>query len=222
MASTNKKRRKRRSPVGYILVIVILATLMSLLIYEHYHPLTKLPAGTWSREYDLTEAADRSITGWLSSAEGGLTGISGEEDGTVSVYVTLKINADGTYEQSIDADSYASAQDEAYRILESALREVIGARFSALGMTDEAGISDDEIDELITQAAGMGTDEYLRKAVPDIIPSYEELGSELDRSGTCRIEEDRIVFDDGASKSLLYDDDTLMIDDIIYTGVNDD
>lgn len=222
MASTNKKRKKRRSPVGYILAIVILATLMSLLIYEHYHPLTKLPSGTWTREYDLNPTADQVISDWLRSAEAGLNEIPESTVSPVSVSITLRIDPEGTYEQSIDTASYASAKDHAYENLKSALKTVINARFSALGMTDDSGLSDDEIEALINEATGISMDEYLHKAVPEIIPSIEELSSELERSGICRIEEDRIIFDEGVSQELLYDKDTLMIDDIVYTGVNDD
>ncbi len=222
MASGNKKRRKKSSPIGYIAVIVILATLMSLLIYEHYHPIRKLPAGTWVREYDLSPVTDQAIHEWLHSAETGLTELPEAGHDAVTVKVVLRINADGGYTQQLDTDSYAAASACAYRNLENSLRSVIAARFTALGMTDESGMTDEDIDLLMQDAVGMSMDEYLHKAVPEIIPSREELAGTLDRSGSCRMEEDLIYFDGDVGQVFLSDSGRLLIGDDLYTEVRDE
>ncbi len=222
MANGNKKRRKRRSPIGYIIVIVILATLMSLLIFEHFHPIKKLPVGTWVRAYDLTPDTDQATDEWLLSATSGLTEIPKSTHDSVTIDVVLKINADGTYERYIDGESYAAAVRTAYSNMESALKSVITARFTALGMADEKGLTDDEIDSLMQEAVGMSMADYLRQAVPGIVPPMEALSQDLAGTGVCRIEEDQIIFDDGAGQMLLYDNGRMMIDDEVYTGVQDD
>gem|GEM_PF-2676680 len=222
MTSGKKKRKKRRSPIGYILVIVIMATLMSLLIFEHYHPIRKIPAGTWIREYDLSPVTDQAIHEWLHSAEDGLTELPESEHEAVTVKVILHIDADGGYSQQLDTTSYTSASECAYHNLEKSLRSVIGARFTALGMTDGSGVPDEDVDLLMQEAVGMSMDEYLHKAVPDIIPSQEELTGTFDRSGSCRVEEDLIYFDDNEGQIFLSDSGKLLIGDELYTEVRDE
>lgn len=220
MANGNKKKKRRHSPIGYILVIVIMATLMSLLIFEHFHPIRKLPAGTWIRSYDLSQETDRAIREWLHSAETGLSEVPVSTHAPVSVDIILTINADGTYMQRMDAESYNAAVRTAYSNMEASLREVISARFMSLGMAGESGLSDEEIDMLMQDAVGMSMDEYLHKAAPDIIPSGEELSAVLDRAGTCRVEEDLIYIDGGAGQVFLNDSGRLLIGDDLYTEVD--
>ncbi|MBQ9334580.1 MAG: hypothetical protein IJS12_09630 [Lachnospiraceae bacterium] len=222
MTSGNKKRKNRRSPIGYIVVIVIMATLLSLLVYEHYHPIRKLPAGTWIREHDLSAVTDQAIHEWLHSAETGLTELPEADHDTVTVNVILRIDADGGYSQQLDTASYEAAAECAYRNLEKSLRSVISARFTALGMTDESGLPDADIDMLMRDAVGMSMDEYLHKAVPDIMPSQEELADVLDRSGFCRIDGDLISFDNDAGQVFLSDSGRLLIGDELYTEVRDE
>lgn len=222
MASGNKKRKKNRSPIGYIAVIVIMATLLSLLIYEHFHPIRKLPAGTWIRVYDLSAATDQAIHEWMHSAETGLTELPEADHDAVTVNVILHIDADGGYSERLDTDSYAAAAECAYHNLENSLRSVISARFTALGMADESGLPDEDIDMLMQDAVGMSMDEYLHKAVPGIIPSQDELAGSLDRSGFCRVEEDLIYFDDEAGQIFLNDSGRLLIGDELYTGYTAD
>ena len=219
----NRKRKKRRSPVGYITVIVILLTLMSLLIYEHFFPLKKLPVGTWVHEEDITGVADDAMQEWLHPAEpAGVENIGYPASEPVCVNIVLTVNSDGTYEQYVDEDSYENAVETAYTNFDRALESLINARFESLGMTDENGMSSDEIGALMGEAVGMDIDEYLKKAVPDILPSYEEYSAEHTVSGTCAVEGDYIIFDGGAGQTLLFDDSRMLIDDVLYLKVDDE
>lgn len=182
----------------------------------------KLPVGTWIRIYDLTPVTDQATDDWLLGATSGLTEIPESTHDNVTIDVVLKINADGSYERYIDEESYAAAVRTAYNNMESALKSVITARFTALGMTDETGLTDEEIDSLMQEAVGMSMADYLRQAVPEIVPPTEALSQDLAGTGVCRVEEDQIIFDDGAGQMLLYDDGRMMIDDEVYTGVQDD
>lgn len=220
MASRNKKKKRRRSPVGYILVIVILATIISLLVFERFHPIRKLPAGTWMRSYDLSSETGQAVSDWLRSAESGLDEIPQADRAPVTVNIILTINADGAYSMRMDPDSYAAAAETAYDNMASSLKAVINARFTSLGMADESGLSDEETGRLMQEATGMSMDEYLRKAAPGIIPSSEELSGALERSGFCRVEDDLIYFDNDAGQIFLCDSGRLLIGDDLYTEVD--
>lgn len=223
MVSEKRKRRKRRSPVGYIIVIVILLTFMSLLIYEHFFPLKKLPVGTWVHEEDITQVADDAMHEWLHPAEPeGAGDIGYPASEPVCVNIVLTVNSDGTYEQHVVEESYVNAGDTAYKNFGLALEALINARFGVIGMTGEDGISSDEIGSLMGEAVGMGIDEYLRKAVPDILPTYEEYSAEHASHGTCAVEGDFIIFDGGAGQTLLFDDNRMLIDDVMYLKVDDE
>ena len=222
-SDTKRKRKKRRSPVGYIIVIVILLTLISLLIYEHFFPLKKLPVGTWVHTEDITQTANDSMLKWLRSAEPEGDGPFGyPTTEPVCVDIVLTINSDGTYEQHVDLDSYENAGKTAYKNFGMALESLINARFGSIGLTDEAGMSSDEIGSLMDEAVGMDVEEYLHKAVPDLLPSYEEYSADLSVRGTCRVEEDMIIFDDGPGKILLFDDSRMLIDDVLYLKADDE
>ena len=223
MGSDRKKRRKRRSPVGYIIVILIFLTLMSLLIYEHFFPLKKLPVGTWVHEENLTQTADDAMHEWLHPAEPEGVEMNGyPASEPICVNIVLTVNSDGTYEQHVDEESYVNAGETAYKNFSLALESLINARFGVIGMTGESGISSDEISTLMGEAVGMGTDEYLRKAVPDILPTYEEYSAEHASHGTCAVEGDFIIFDGGAGQTLLFDDNRMLIDDVMYLKVYDE
>ena len=219
----NRKRKKRRSPVGYITVIVILLTLMSLLIYEHFFPLKKLPVGTWVHEEDITGVADDAMHEWLHPAEpAGVENIGYPASEPVCVNIVLTVYSDGTYEQHADEDSYENAVETAYTNFDRALDSLINARFGSIGLTDESGMSSDEIAALMGEAVGMGIDEYLKKAVPDILPSYEDYSAENSKHGICRVEGDMLIFDEGPGRILLFDDSRMLIDDVVYLKVDDE
>jgi hypothetical protein len=223
MGAEKRKRRKRRSPVGYITVIVILLTLISLLIFEHFFPLKKIPVGTWIHEEDITQTADDAMCAWLRSAEPeGDDPFIYPESEPVYVDLVLAVNSDGTYERYVDEDSYEAARAVAYRNLETALGSLINARFKAVGMAEGSGMSEDDIAKLMDEAVGMSVEEYLHKAVPDILPSYEEYSADISGRGTCAVEGDLIIFDDHPGEILLFDDDRMLIGDVVYLKADDE
>ena len=83
-------------------------------------------------------------------------------------------------------------------------------------------MSEDDIAKLMDEAVGMSVEEYLHKAVPDILPSYEEYSSGLSGHGTCAVEGDLIIFDDRAGENLLFDDDRMLIGDVVYLKADDE
>ena len=238
MGNGNRTRKKRRSPILFIIIILILLTLIALLVYEHFFPRKYLPAGTWVYDDDLTAYTSEVIDDWISTADYDIEVPVKDSYEKVRVSIILQIDADGTYKQNVDKDSYDIAKKAAYHNLKTALEALINARFTALGMADETGVSDEEIDELMQEAVGMSTAEYLRDAVSDILPDYETYAQNFECSGTCMLDGGRIIFthdgggytdgnaaDFGESHMLLcdkqghvltYNNSRMLLDDLIY------
>jgi hypothetical protein len=199
MRNGNRTRKKRRSPILFIIIILILLTLIALLVYEHFFPRQYLPAGTWVYEDDLTAYTSEVIDDWISTADYDIESTVKDSYEKVRVSIILQIDTEGNYNQCVDKDSYDAAKKAAYHDLKIALESLINARFAALGIADENGVSDEEIDELMQEAVGMSTAEYLRKAVSDILPDYETYAQAYECSGSCMLEDERIYFVDNNS-----------------------
>ena len=198
MRNGNRTRKKRKSPILFIIIILILLTLIALLVYEHFFPRQYLPTGTWVYEDDLTAHTSEVIDSWISTADYDIETTVKDSYEKVHVSIILQIDTEGTYNQRVDKDSYDAAKKAAYHDLKTALESLINARFASLGMTDENGVSDEEIDELMQEAVGMSTAEYLRKAVSDILPDYETYAQSYECSGTCTLGDERIYFADNS------------------------
>ena len=223
MGSENRKRKRRRSYIGYIIVIVLLLTLVLLLVYEHFFPRKRLPAGVWIHEMDISNDIETAAGEWLYPDTGGsMTGEAGQPGEPVCLKLVLSINSDGTYEQYVDEDSYVQAKDAAYRYFREELCEYINSRFMAAGMTDSNGMSADDIESLMVDAVGMGSEEYLKKTVPDIVMPYDHYSAEYSDNGTCRVEDGLICFDDSAGTEYIFDDNRLLLGDVVYQKLNDD
>ena len=209
------KRKKGHSGI-YISLIILLVVLCALLVYEHFFPLDKAPVGIWSYSYDLSVDALPLMRDWIvEGAENGET--LPDIDGTPApVKVTLRIANDGTYEQSVDKASYDEARRSLYERFNASLHELIRSRLSGLGMADKDDINDDEIEKMINDAVSMNGTEYLMKAVPDLIPSYDELVSSYGNRGSYSVVDGFIIFDGSDQKQLLFNKDTLLLDDRIY------
>lgn len=209
------KRKKGHSGI-YISLIFLLIVLVALLVYEHFFPMDKAPVGIWSYSYDLSEGALPLMRDWIG--EGLENGdIRPDIDETpVCVKVTLRIANDGTYEQSVDKASYDEARRLLYERFNASLHELIRSHLTGLGMADNDDLNDDEIEKMINDAVSMNGTEYLMKAVPDLIPSYDELVSSYGNRGSYDVVDGFIIFDGNDQKQLLFNKDTLLLDDRIY------
>ncbi len=242
MRNGNRTRKKRRSPILFIIIILILLTLIALLVYEHFFPRQYLPTGTWVYEDDLTAYTSEVIDDWISTADYDIESTVKDSYEKVRVSIILQIDTEGNYNQCVDKDSYDAAKKAAYHDLKIALESLINARFAVLGMADENGVSDEEIDVLMQEAVGMSTAEYLRKAVSDILPDYETYTQAYECNGTCMLDGEKIIFTDaggshtdgnasdfGGSHMLLcdkqghvltYNNSRMLLDDAIYEKID--
>ena len=209
------KRKKSHSAI-YISLIVLLALFCGLLVYERFFPFNRAPVGIWSYSYDVSEEALPLMKDWIGEGvdDGGVSPLIDETP--VYVRFTLKIANDGTYEQSVDKASYDEARSILYDRFNVSLRELIRDHISGLGMADKDDLNDDEIEKMINDAVSMNGTEYLMQAVPQLIPSYEELVSSYGNRGNYNVSDGFIIFDGSDQKKLLFNKDTLVLDDRIY------
>ncbi len=209
------KRKKSHSAI-YISLIVLLALFCGLLVYEHFFHLDKAPVGIWSYSYDVSEDALPLMKDWIGEGvdDGGVRPLIDETP--VYVRFTLKIANDGTYEQSVDKASYDEARSILYERFNESLRELIRTHITGLGMAGNDELNDDEIEKMINDAVSMNGTEYLMQAVPQLIPSYEELVSSYGNRGNYNVSDGFIIFDGSDQKKLLFNKDTLVLDDRIY------
>ena len=210
------KRKKSHSAI-YISLIVLLALFCGLLVYEHFFHLDKAPVGIWSYSYDVSEDALPLMKDWIGEGVDAGNTRPDIDESPVCVKVTLKIANDGTYEQSVDKASYDEARSILYERFNVSLRELIRTHLTGLGMAGNDELNDDEIEKMINEAVSMSGTEYLMEAVPELIPSYEEMVASYGNRGSYIVSDGFIIFDGNDSRHLLFNKDTLLLDDRIYS-----
>ena len=208
-------RRKKGHSGIYISLILLLIVLVALLVYEHFFPLDKAPVGIWSYSYDLSEGALPVMKDWIGEGVEAKAARPDIDETPVFVKVTLRIANDGTYEQSVDKASYDEARSILYERFNASLHELIRDHLTGLGMADD-DLNDDEIEKILSDTVSMSGTEYLMKAVPDLIPSYDELVASYGNRGNYSVADGFIIFDGKDQRQLLFDKDTLLLDDRIY------
>lgn len=191
-----------------------------LLVYEHFRPWEKVPAGVWVHEVDLTSEAGDSVRKWISSAEyGSPADVSYDDFEPVSVNIILEVKKDGTFSQKVDKETYDLALKNAYLGFAGVFKDLVRVSFTSVGLDASGEISDEEIEALMEEAVGSNVNSYLKKVLPDIIPSYESLTVLYEDSGQCSVKDGLFVCNDKPGKKIVFDDEELLIDNDIYIRI---
>ncbi len=202
-------------------MIVILLTLVGLLVYEHFFPMTKAPVGVWVYSEDVSGTASSAMREWFGNANEDPSSGEFSLEEPVYVNVILRIGNDGTYEQSVEKGSYDAARDALYQSCAAELKKSISAHLEALGMTGDASLSDAEAEELINEAVSMGSVEYLTVAIPDIIPSYEEYVKKYGDKGNYSVGDHSLTLGSRSAAKLIFDGESLLLDDTLYKKLSE-
>lgn len=147
--------------------------------------------GDFVRKLDITDQVVSQVTLWLNDVEGADIDPDWVRDKGQEICADVELTfipeglTKGTFTETLNTESYAHCSEEAYRITGECLRELIVNRLTAVGYSES--LSNDEADALITEALGMSLDNYLKNAGVDIIPDYNELAEEINRSGEYKI-----------------------------------
>ena len=197
-------------------MIILLVLLCALLIYEHFFPLDRAPVGIWTYDHDISSDAFPIINDWIREGLAPDETMPDIDMEPLYVKVTLKIADDGSYEQSVDKASYDETRAALYERFGAALTEMIREHLYRLGMADRDDLGDDVISKLINDAVLMTGTEYLMKAVPDLVPPYEELVAIYGNRGSYSVADGFLIFDGTDLRRLLFNKETMLLDEKIF------
>lgn len=214
-----KKRRRRLSPwPAVISIFIMLCIFVGIIFYQNYKKLNGL-SGRWTAKIEMTDEIVTNSIVWLSdiqNAEINREWVKSKCD-PIEVEVVLNVNktegSKGTYDISVDMESYENCKKQAYDLVADCIKDIVLDRLTKLGYED---ISADELNELITQVLGNDLDEYLQDKTGELIPSYEDIALTYEQNGEYEVDGKEIVLTHGSEserKSLLFDDKNLVIGD---------
>lgn len=196
----NKRRRRRIRKIRRICVTVVLVVLALVIMVSVLRVRTlRAFKGDYVRSIDLTDriVADASV--WLKDVEGADVDADWVGSRTEGIYANVYLSftpdglTKGSYTETLDPDSYEKCSNEAYELTGKCLRELIIKRLTAVGYAQS--LSDEEADALITEALGMPLDQYIKNSGAKIIPEYDELAGNINRSGEYKIKKKTIEWE---------------------------
>ncbi|MCR4989751.1 MAG: hypothetical protein K6A38_02650 [Lachnospiraceae bacterium] len=203
------KRLKTKLAIS-ITATMLLLVLCALLVYERFFPLPKAPVGIWVYSEDASKSAGSLFGEWMGGRD--------LSDALEPVYVNviLRVGNDGTFDRSVDKESYENARNTLYENCALLLKEGISAHLEELGMANEGPITDEEAEELINETVSTDSVAYLQKALPDLVPTYEEYVKKYGNKGTYTVDKNMIAFGSSEAVKFLFDKDDLLLGEILY------
>jgi|GEM_PF-6551759 len=218
-----KKRRRKNIPL-IVTVILLGIAMIGMCVYiatDKY--MQKNPAldGEYISAVNISDEVYSNVALYLSTVQGVEITSSDIEKYIGSVEITTMINitkssgGQGTYETSIDEDSYNMAVNQVYYGLGEELKDIIAERLTKVGYDSEAEGTD--IDSIITGALGKNIDEYLSECELTIVPLREDIVSGIGIKGEYVIKDGIITITTNGETidhSYIYHDNTLAITDI--------
>ncbi len=178
----------------------------ALLAYLHFYAEDESDlSGAWMTRLDLTERAAVTALDWLQDIEGVSVSLEDMEPHMreLTVQVSLEMEqpdrSAGTFQCTIDPESYETCYQAAYEAFAECFRELLGERLRMAGY--EGSTEQEAVEELVTRTFGMSTVSYLMSCGPVLLPSIEELQAQYDGSGNYEIAEGILTrrFEDGGA-----------------------
>ncbi len=169
-------RKRRRGFGGVIAVFVIMLLLMSVMIFFFLTKEERLAKQSkWVRQVDLTESVTEGIEDYIRLAR-----LGDEIDvknivPSIEYNVILTFKSKGEFDEALDRASYEECEELAYNAFEEAVTALVKKRLDAGGHTGDPT-------ELITETLGCDLISYLKENAPAILPSFDELDSQTQRS----------------------------------------
>lgn len=196
-----KKRRRINWPAIILLMITLLIIGGCVFIYIYGNQ--TMIRGKWQREVDVTDYAHEAIEQYL----GENSEDESENEGRILITLTLEIDDEGNWVQSVDEDTYNIALILAKEILSKSIIDNLKGRI------DDAYIKTDmSVEELIKEATGMDIDTYLAGYGPKLLPDYSELSQMYGINASYTAGRDEITFSDGSVISYVVTKDILVTD----------
>ena len=195
MNREERRRRKRikRIVINVIVLVIVIIAFTAIGLFKRISPFR----GQYTRTVDFTQEAVTAATLWLSDVEGAEIGseyIMAKSEG-ISANVILEfdgIMGKGSFKEELSREAYDSCVSQAYNMTAVCLRDLIFERLIAVGYSET--MSEDEVDALIKEALGMTLDNYIRNSGVVLMPAYEEIEADYNRSGDYKIKGSSIEF----------------------------
>lgn len=177
---------KARKATNILLIIfIIMASVFGgLFVYKEFLQKDTKYIGTWQREVDITDYVTDSMDVWLGTAVMG----NGTDYGTgrVVITMTLRMDKDGNWSESVDEASYESACAAAKAVALAGLYNFLDRRMAATDMSAE--LAGKTTEEIVVEAVGMSGEEYLEKYGPVLLPSLDDLKLRYNDGGTYAVD----------------------------------
>lgn len=215
----HKEKKSRGHKVIILLLLFVILLLsaiacgLSLRLYRRSDPML---AGLWRMELDMTDTACARANAWLQTADLGDQVDAAAFMPPLRVRVELRLNADGSWSRSLDAESLDAAEKLAEAALSDALRELLRLRIESAGRPVEA---DSKLDARLEEAAGMTVDAYLAEYGPALLPDASALRTRYDGGGNFQVEGVHIRFEGQDDARYLADDALLVLEYLDRTEV---
>ncbi|MCM1038056.1 MAG: hypothetical protein NC434_01950 [Ruminococcus sp.] len=176
------------------ILFLTLAGAVTFLAYLHFFAADERDlSGTWSTQLDMTGQASAAALGWLQDIEA--VSITPEDMASYMQGLTIQVNLtmeqtaryEGTFYCNVLPESYEVCKRSAYEGFAAAFKDLLAERLHMAGYTGT--VDAETLETLVNETFGMSTIDYLRSAVPNLLPSLEELQAQYDGSGIYGVEE---------------------------------
>lgn len=157
-------RRKRRVNIPAIILLLLTLLIICGCVFIFYYGNQTMLRGEWQREIDITDYAVDSIASYLGQD------MDPNPDSRLTINLTLSVNKDGEWKQTVDEASYDEALQQAKSVLTGAVSDSLKKKIE-----DSYINTDMTVDELVVDATGMSLQKYLDEYGPQLLPNYSEL-----------------------------------------------
>lgn len=157
-------RRKRRVNIPAIILLLLTLLIIGGCVFIFYYGNQTMLRGEWQREIDITDYAVDSIASYLGQD------MDPNPDSRLTINLTLSVNKDGEWKQTVDEASYDEALQQAKSVLTGAVSDSLKKKIE-----DSYINTDMTVDELVVDATGMSLQKYLDEYGPQLLPNYSEL-----------------------------------------------
>lgn len=208
IATNTRKKKSAPTALLFFLIFLLLLALGAFLILQRLQSPARIAVGTWRMRAELAEPAARNAQRWLYNAELGDRVDLSEAFHGVHADVLLTLRRDGSWERSLDMDSYAAARIAAQEAMAASARSLLRLRIAALG---RGGGTDEYAELLFRDTLGMSSADYFASYGPELLPAPEELQSRYGGAGAWRIADGRLLLSDEAEAMDVLVNDRLLV-----------
>ncbi|MCR5249441.1 MAG: serine hydrolase [Lachnospiraceae bacterium] len=200
-------KKKRTVLLIFLLTFLTAIIVGGIFFVSHALNAARFLPGSWVRQTAVEQTAADRARGWLDAARMGAD-VPLTELSDFQVESTLVFNADGSWSETADESLYLQETERAYAALSRALKELIVRRAEELGSSE---LTYDQAEDAIKAATGLSSVDYLKQAVPGLLPSFEEIRPLCEGSGSYSAKSGTLTMEGRSELRFFADEDSLVL-----------